>query len=637
MSKYLLLLSLSVSLASPAMAQSGADSATDNGKMIVLTHPIRDTGITVVATGERERMSQSGQPISIISRAEIEAVQGADLTRILQRLPGVTVSRNGGAGSFTGVRVRGAEAEQVLVVIDGVRVADPASPGGGFDFGNLLAGNIGKIELLRGSNSTIWGSQAIGGVLAVTSADPRAMDGSIEYGARNTLTAQAGAGTSGKWGYLALDGGFYRSDGFSAAASGTEPDGFRQWQAGGRTRVFLTDHFTLLGSLRYTDGRLDLDGFPPPTYSFADTSEFQTTRQLSALAGVQYMTALLDLTLSYSRSSTARDNFDPAYGSAPAYAARGTSERAELRGKWSLADTLALRFGGDGEWSRFSDTYDSQKQANSHAIYAQLGFERGALEINGGARLTDHSRFGKVVTPGGDMAVRLSDNWRLRASFGEGFKAPTLYQLFSDYGNQALLPERSASFDLGIEHGDRNQATYFAVSLFRRDSRNLIDFVSCYGVTGGICTNRPYGTYDNVGRARAQGLELEGGYHLTRTLSAQLAYSYAETYNRTPGAANQGKELARRPRHAATLSADWAPSAVRFGADLRLVSRSFDDAANTVRLGGYATLDLRASWQVSDRIALFGRAENVTDTQYQTAAGYGTAGRGLFVGVRVRR
>ena len=178
----------------------------------------------------------------------------------------------------------------------------------------------------------------------------------------------------------------------------------------------------------------------------------------------------------------------------------------------------------------------------------------------------------------------MSRGWSLHASYGEGFKAPSLFQLFSDFGNAALQPERSRSFDLGLGSGDRNGGTaFFDLTLFRRDTRGLIGFVSCFGVSDGICTNRPFGTYDNIGRARAQGVEVEGGLRIGEQVTASAAYSYLEAKDRTRGAATEGNALARRPRHALSTSLDWQPAGpLRLGADLRVVSHSYDDAANLV-------------------------------------------------------
>jgi len=643
MSKYLLLLNCSFFFASPVLAQQvpAGDLAGDlaankqSGKIIPApsTHPEM---ITVLANGLEEPVTQTGQSVSIINRDEIQQVQGADITRILQRKPGVTITRNGGVGSFAGVRLRGAEAEQLQVIIDGVRVADPASPGGGFDFGNLLPGAVGKLELLRGSNSTIWGSQAIGGVLVVQSLNNTKAQASLEYGARDTFYAQASGGLGGEFGQIVLDGAYYTSDGFSAAAAGTELDGFRQWQAGGRAMVNVTSEIVLRGAIRYVDGRLDIDGFPAPYYTLADTAEFQDTRELSGAAALAYSGSTLELIGSVSLSDTERDSFNPAYGTAPNYRTDGHSERADLRGKWKFGHDWALHFGGEYEWSRFSSSFDARKQARIGGAYAQIGFDLDEIIVlNAGVRLSDHNRFGSAVTFGADAAYFLTDDVRVRASFGEGFKAPTLFQMYSDFGNVLLAPERSTSFDLAIEAGERAAGRgTFAVSLFRRDSRDQIDFISCFNVVADICIGRPYGTYDNVGQARAQGAEIEGGYMPDDTVSLRMAYAFIDTKNRTAGSANRGNELARRPRHAASFSADWTPGDFQLGADLRFVSRSFDNAANTLTLDNYTTIDLRASWQVTDKFEIFGRVENVTGDDYQTAAGYGAPGRGVFVGVR---
>jgi vitamin B12 transporter len=198
------------------------------------------------------------------------------------------------------------------------------------------------------------------------------------------------------------------------------------------------------------------------------------------------------------------------------------------------------------------------------------------------------------------------------------------------YGNPDLRPERSRSWDIGIEHGSRRRGPYLAISAFRRDSTDLINYTCC-------TAERPFGTYENVGEARAEGIELEAGGDIGRELRLQGVYSHVASVDRTAGEPNEGRELARRPRHSATISADWnRSSGVKLGADLRIVGGSFDDAANLVPLDGYAVLTLRGSVAVSQRIELFGRVENVWDEQYQTVAGYGTQGRAGWIGARAR-
>lgn len=623
--KYILL--SSVVLSAPAFAE---DEGPIDG---------RDTTIVVTAYGSATPIDRTGQSIAIVGTDEIESVGGPDFTRVLERAAGVTFTRNGGIGGFTGLRVRGAEGEQVLVLIDGVRVADVAAPGAGYDFGNLLSGNIGRAELLRGSNSVVWGSRAIGGVLSLTTKQVEGVEAAAEYGANDTIYATASAGIAGERFSASINGGYHDSDGISSAAVGSERDGLRQWEVSGKARLEVASGLALIASARHTDGRLDLDGFPAPTYAFADTAEYQKTREWQGRAGAEYASEALDLTATYAVQDIRRRTFDPDQASEPNFVSKGRDQRAELFGRYRFTDALAVDFGADHEWSRFATApFGSNGKARQASGHALIGWYGEAVTVAAGARYDDHNRFGSEWTFGANGSVKLGGGWRVRASYGEGFKAPTLYQLLSDYGNEGLRPERSRSYDLGIEKGDRNAPLHFSVTGFRRDTRDQIDFASCFGVTGGLCPTRPFGYYDNIARARVQGFEVELGAQVSERLRAQAAYSYVKAENRSPASANRGNDLARRPRHAVTVWADWRTPLhdLTLGGDLRMVSDSYSDVGNRTRLDGYALATLRASLPVNDRIELFGRIENVTDTQYQTVAEYGTMGRSAYIGARAR-
>ncbi|MGB7374807.1 TonB-dependent receptor plug domain-containing protein [Pontixanthobacter sp.] len=634
--------------AAPAAAQQVGEPRSaiiydDDGNAVSSVYGFARTDeaqITVTATGTRSEVEDTGQAVSIITRDEIEDVQGADITRVLERAPGVAFSRNGGLGAVTSVRVRGAEAEQLLVLVDGVRVADPASPSGGFDFGNLQTGNIAKIDLLRGSNSTIWGSDAVAGVLAVTTRAETGLSASAEYGARDTFYGTTAGGIETDLLYAGLSGSYLTTDGFSSAANGAEADGFEQWDISGRSSLYLNDRITLFARGRYAEGELEIDGFPPPAFAFADTDEFSKTQQYSLAAGALYDSGPLFLNAAYSVADTERQNFNPEFGSDPGFTSDGHSDRAELRGEWRPIGPLIVNFGGESEWTSFETGFTARQETRISGVYAQLGIEFGRLSGHIGARHDDHADFGGATSFGADISYEVADDIRIKASVGEGFKAPSLFQLFSDFGNAALTPEQSTSFDLGIAWNNRNDAFYAGATAFKRKGENQIEFISCFGVTSAICTDpdnpRPFGTYDNVGNVRAQGVELEAGANPSETFSVRAAYAYVVTENRSAGAANEGNDLARRPNHALTFSADWATPlyGLTLGGDIRLVSDSFDNAANTAKLEGYHLFTLRASLPVTADFELFGRIENVTDEAYQTAAGFGSAGRGAFVGAR---
>jgi vitamin B12 transporter len=598
---------------------------------VALPAQAQDILVTRVATGAEQPIEDVGQSVSVVGAEEIADVQGPDLTRVVERLPGVTLTRNGGLGGFTGLRVRGANAEQLLVLVDGIRVADVAAPGGGTDLGNIVSGGIGKIELLRGSNSVAWGSEAIGGVLALTSREIDGVEVAAEYGARESFDGQTSVGLAGVGHALTLSAGHTRSDGFSTAASGTEPDGFRQWRVNGRGRVDVLPGLRVVAAGRYADSRLDQDGFPAPDFTFADTPEYQKTRDAAARGGLEYRATGLELIGGVAWSQTKRTYFDPTFGTGPNYQTDGRAIRAEAGGRIGLPADLVVTFGGDSEWSRFSSTFDAERRARLSSGHALLGFHRGGLDLTAGARLDDHDHFGSEWTFGANGSFAIGGGWRARASYGEGFKAPTLFQLYSDFGNALLVPEHSRSFDAGIELAERNAPLHFAATVFRRDSRDLIDFVSCFGVTSQICVGRPFGTYDNIGAARAEGFELEAAAELIAGLRFRGAYSFVEAVNR-----RTGRDLARRPRHALSVSGDWAVGVATLGADLRVVGDSFDDANEAVPLDGYALVTVRAGMPLAANVELYGRIENLGDVRYQTVAGYGTAGRSAFVGARAR-
>ncbi|GGC26351.1 TonB-dependent receptor [Novosphingobium marinum] len=618
--KYLAILSTSLVVAQPALAQGASENE-----------------ITVVAAGLPQQVDRTGQSISIVGAEEIEAVQGPDLSRVLERLPGVTLTRNGGLGGFTGLRVRGANAEQVLVLVDGIRVADVAAPGGGYDFGNLAASGLEKVELLRGSNSVVWGSEAIGGVVALTSKKIEGVEAAAEYGARDSFDGQVNGGIAGDGYGLSAGGGYTRTDGFSQAAVGTEPDGWRQWRAHGRGYIGLTDRLTAKAAARYSDSRLDIDGYPAPDYTFADTPEFQQSREMNARAGLDYVDETLVLDGGFQLSDTRREYVDPTFGPAPYYATKGRAERAEIKGNWTPIGLVRIDFGADHEWSRFADSDGTEKArlASGHVLAGWYG--RG-FALAAGLRIDDHSRFGSEWTFGANGSYALSPDLRLRASYGEGFKVPTLYQLFSDYGNGALAPERSKSYDAGIEYGNRNGRFHAALTAFRRDTANLIDYVSCFSVADPLCEDGRFGFYANVGKARAQGIEIELAAQLSERFRAQAAYTLLDAADRTPGGASRGNELARRPRHAVTVSADWhSPLAgLTLGGDVRMVSDSFDDAGNFTPIDGHALVTVRASLPVNEAFEIYGRVENLAGVEYRTVAGYGTPGRSAFVGARAR-
>lgn len=617
----------SVTILMPCSDEADGDYCSS----VYATRDLPDDRITVLASGHWDRIDQSAQTISVLDADDLQQIQGPDFSRALTRLPGVSLTRNGGVGSFTGLSVRGAASERVLVLIDGARLNDTAGPAGGFDFGSVVSGSVGRVELLRGSNSLIWGSDALGGVIHLSSRQIEGVEGAAEYGGDEQFSGNLALGGSGDGVQGTITASYITREGFSSAGVGTEDDGFQQLALTARGNAEISDEITGFASARYASGEAEIDGFPAPNYTLDDTAERQDTRQISARGGLEYAWDGTLVTASFAHAKTQRDLVDEASGSAPYYSTTGRSNRAELRARQDLTDQIALEAGGDWEWTFFTDGA-SAASADIGSAHAMVSFGLGDnTEVSVGGRYDHHNQFGGEWSFAANAYVAVAQNLRLTTSFGEGFKAPSLFQLFSDFGNLALMPERSRSYDAGLHYGDG--AISSSVIVFRRDSSNLIDYISCFGSTLAICSDRPNGTYDNIGRARSQGVEVEASAAITDALTARAAYAYIDSENR-----DSGLDLARRPQHAGTFSLDWLGlnEALSLGADLRVVSSSFDNASNSVRLDGYALLDLRISFAVDEHVTLFGRVENAWDEDYQTAAGYQTQGRAAFIGVRGR-
>jgi len=602
---------LALLLASPALAATDRDPDP--------------RAIVVTATRAPQPVEAAGQPVTVVTRADLDRLQLPNLADVLAQTPGVTVTRNGGAGQPTAVRIRGAEDAQTLVVIDGVRVNDPSAPAGAFDFGNLLSANIARVEVLRGAGSVPWGSAAIGGVVNVTTGG--ASGASVDYGARNSLIANAQLSHDFGRARLSGGGGVFRDRGISAFVDGRERDGFSQTAANAKLDIDVNDALNLEARGYYARGKVDYDGFPPPSYSFADTADFARTRQAIGYAGARLKTGAVAHRVAFTIADTRRNAY-AAPATAATFVARGRSERFEYQGDATLSP-VRLVFGVEHETTRFADA-DTRYSTGVTSGYAQAIATFGPVSLTGGARVDDDRAFGTHATFAANGVITVAPGTTLRAAFSQGFKAPTLFQLYSAYGNTALRPETAQSYEVGVEH----RAGRFAggATLFRRDTRDQVDFFSCFGNGAALCKTRPFGFYANIARTRTDGGEAWLRIAPDARTVVTASYSYIDARDRLTGLA-----LLRRPQHSVAVSGDWAgPIAV--GATVRLVSDSADiDYRSFARtsLDGYALVDFRASVALGP-VELFGRVENLADVRYTVVSGYGVEGRSAHVGVRVR-
>ncbi len=621
----------------PLEAQLCQDAPAGTDCLALARRDGRD--VVVTATRAEQNRREVGQAVTTLTRADIDRRQTTVLTDLLQTTPGVTVTRNGTTGALTTLRIRGAEGDQTLVVIDGVRVNDPSSTGGGFDFGNLLSGSVERVEILRGPNSVPWGSQAIGGVVNIQT---------VSRG--NSLRARGEGGTYGT-GFGSIGGnfgtnrvrvganlGYLRTDGISSAAVGRERDGYRQIGGSGNLSLYLFDGFGVDLRGYYAHSRLRLDGFTP-SFTFGDTQEYSEIQEAYGYAGAHLDTGWGKHRIAFTLADVNRDNYATPASTTADFLGRGRSERYEYQADLQPFDTIRAVLGAERENTRYSDGFAGAKTGITSGYLQLIARPADPLTLTGGVRHDDHDQFGGHTTLGANAALALGGT-TLRASYGEGFKAPTLYQLYSAFGTRALRPETARNYDVGVEQVALGGALRASATLFARRTRDQIDFRSCtraeQTTPGSICVGRPFGTYDNIARARARGVELALALQPVEGFTVQGAYSFIDSENRSPGP-NLGRDLARRPHDSASLSADYRFGfGLQVGGTVLLVGDSFDNAANSVSLDGYALASVRAELPVGERLALYGRVENVTGERYQTVAGYGTLSRAAYGGVRLR-
>jgi vitamin B12 transporter len=613
--------------------------------------PLDGETIIVTATRTPQAPQAVGSAVTVISGDQIVAAQTVSVIDVLRDVPGIGMNRNGGVGSIASVRIRGAEADQTVVLIDGVKLNDPSQPGGGFNFANLLAGDLNRIEVLRGPQSTLYGSQAIGGVINLISREARGpLEGSLGLEVGELATKQVRASVRGVTGGLryGLTVGRFESEGISAAASGTETDSYSNDAIQARARYAINHQWAIDGQVWWAGSDVGIDGFPAPMFALADTQERSKTDELILQIGTT-LTSQDDrwrTRLSLNQTTTDRDSVDPTLSVPLTFTARGRNERIELQSVFDVSDTVELLGGFEREVSTFRTAFPSSfdpnpvpstAEATIDALFIQAQFQPTAwLTTTLAARHSNHDRFGDALNLRATVAAQFNDGRTiLRAAIADGFKAPTLFQLYSDFGNQALTPEDAVSGELGVEHAFLTGRLTGSLTWFQRKTSNQIDFISCFGSTNAICLNRPFGTYDNVARTVAEGIEATLTYKPLDTLSIAATYTQLDARNDAVGTVNFNRRLSRRADENSSLSINWQPGeGLDLSATWSRTGDGFDNASNSVVLPGYDLITLRVSQKLTDQVSLYGRVENLSDEVYQTSRGYGSPPRQATVGLR---
>jgi vitamin B12 transporter len=610
--------------------------------------------VVVTATRLETPAREVGSSVTVVAGTEIERSRQPVLLDALRTVPGLALLQNGGPGSAASAFVRGANSEHVLVLLDGVEVNDPMNPSRSFDLAHMAAGRIERVEVLRGPQSPLYGSDALGGVINILT---RKGEGparfSISAQAGSERTAAAGVEAGGSSGALDYSFGLsrYSTGGVSAASSAytgnSERDGYRNTTFSGRAGLDLGRGAEAAIIVRAVDAASDLDNFGGPGGD--DPNSRQTYRSLfvrgqgrALLAGNAW-----EQKLGISYVGARRENNNPVDAAHPYDSDSGSFRSSLMKVDWQnnifLNRGQTLTFGLDLSREQGSSEYTyvsaygasaspfAARTADLAGLYIQDRIRIGdALYAAVGARYDHHSRAGAALT------FRIAPAWiidslgiKLKASYGTGFKAPSLYQLYAEptlwgpIGNLGLRPERCAGWDAGIEKSFGGGIATAGLTYFRNDFRDLIDYDFSRG-------------YVNIGRARTRGVEATGEIKPSERFGLKLAYTRLEALDLDSGTA-----LMRRPNDLLSAGADWIPGD-RWAIHLAVVytgeraDRDYSSwIARDVTLASYTLANAAISYRIAAGWQAFVRLDNILNARYEPVFGYGAPGFCIYAGFQI--
>ncbi len=611
---------LSMSVVQSARAQVGAPVQVAQN-----LHAPQLAETVVTATRTEQPLSDLVADVSIVDRQTIEASGATGVADVLARLPGIEISRNGGPGNQSSVFVRGAESRFTAVYIDGVRIDSQST--GGAQWEQIPLAQIERIEVLRGPAAAVYGSDAIGGLIQLFT---RKGDGAatpyvgLGVGSHGTRKVEAGvSGATGPDGALDYSLGIarVRSDGFDAKTSGVhnpDDDGYRSTNASARLG-YRIDARHQIGATALLN-RLD-SGYDASGYKAAKPVDDRNEHRLRNL-GAHWAAKWSDV---YSTRVSVSDSLSR-YETSPSPYLTETQLRGYLWqndwrvGNHRLSAALERREDRLENNSLVGAGGGNTRDRSQDGVALGYGYATGAHTVQANLRHDDDSEFGGKSTGSLSYGYGFAPGWRVTGSVGTAFRAPTLYQRFSEYGVASLQPETSRNVEVGIRYAQAS-STFSAVA-YRNRLSNLITFASA-----GPCAST-FGCYANTARAQYEGITFAGSYRLSGVqLHGSLDFQ-------NPVNLDTGKLIPRRAKRHATLGADTLIAGWTLGTELQASGRRFDDAANKNVLGGYTLLNLYASTRIARDYTLLARIDNANDKDYQTARTYATGGRQFYVGLK---
>ena len=558
-------------------------------------------------------VNRTGTSVEVLDGDEIET-GGVGVAQTLNRVPGVAVASNGGLGTETGVTIRGLSGYYTGVTFDGIEVTDPSATQNLFNFGQLTRGGVGRIEVAKGAQTAVYGSDAIGGAINITSWRP--VEEGLSWGAAVEAGSYGSLAASLRYGFLDADTEIAwtlsrtRTDGFSAREEDSEADGFRQTFLSFSFREEVSDVLAVGGSFFFADEVTEYDNpnfAPPPAVVPEGGSDgvragWRVFAEIDA-GGIRHEIAVSDYR---------RDRVED-FGGGFTLPFTGDRAKVEYVGTTDIGAATRLAFGADWSEEDYTSGGDAGSSSNGGVFGEIQHAMTDATDLSLALRQDVYSDFANPTTGRLALVHRGAGGLTYRASLATGYRAPSLYERFAGFGvgNPALEPEESLGGEIGVEKAFGNGAV--AATLFHTEIENRIDYsfiTSSYAQVPGVTTTK--------------GLELSGEVALGAA-SVYGAYTYTE-------AETAGTRANRVPRHDLVLGVEMPfGDAIEGWAEVQVVRDVLDFGTP---LDDYTLVGIGASYALSDRMEAYVRVENLFDEQYQTVRTYNTAGRSVFAGLR---
>lgn len=568
----------------------------------------------VTATRMEQSYSSTLASVTVFDRADIEKFQTQSLAEILSKAAGVSLTRSGGRGAAAGIALRGNQTDHTLFLINGVRVGSATL--GSTPIELVDPQQIERIEIVRGPKSSLYGSDALGGVINIITRKANAAQPiSIRASAGNNKTREASISAGQQWHQLSASftASTISTDGFDNTESTLPPhqddDGMEQDTFGLNLAYTPVQALTLSLNYKYSDSETEYDTDCTDSTTFASilcSPYSETTVEVAQLAGAWQINKVWNSRLSVSHSKNESEEFADEIDITTTFSG-GIFDTKKQEANWQndfqLAGSTVLSIGYDylNEKVSGSTAYDVSEREND-AVYLQLQWRHNGFSSNLGARSDDNEQFGSHDTYTATFGYEFSHGFKVIASYGEAFKAPTFNDLYyPDFGDPSLVPEESDTYELAIQQ--TTEQFDWAVRGYKNNVENLIQY------NAAIFAN------DQIGSATIEGLEITLGTQFLG-IDASLAVTLLDTEDDATG-----NELARRPQQVINLDLDRQFNQWSIGASFYAASSRYNDAANNLELAGYGTVAVRGAYSVNEQWTLQLKADNIFEKDYFISSG----------------